>query len=175
MLIGLGHRKRVGKDTIADYLVREHGFQKLAFADPLKEAAKVVFGWNDEHVHGELKEAKDPYWGFAPRWALQRMGTDAMRKHFADDIWVKATLRRVQAPGRYVISDVRFPNEAEAIQRLGGRVWRVDRPQNGLPAKDAHESEVALLRWEGWDGILYNNGTLRNLFEATDRLMRFGR
>ncbi len=44
MIIGLGHKKRVGKDTVADYLVKQHKFVKLGFADPLKELVDGMVG-----------------------------------------------------------------------------------------------------------------------------------
>jgi len=41
LVIGLCGRKRVGKDTVAEYLKKQFGFTQYAFADPLKEACKV--------------------------------------------------------------------------------------------------------------------------------------
>ena len=35
-----------GKDTIADYLISEHNFQKISFADKLKASVGVMFGWD---------------------------------------------------------------------------------------------------------------------------------
>ena len=42
MIIGLGHQKQVGKDTVADYLVRTYDFEKVSFADSLKEVCKYI-------------------------------------------------------------------------------------------------------------------------------------
>lgn len=33
MLIGLGYRARSGKDTVADYMVKNYRFIRLGFAD----------------------------------------------------------------------------------------------------------------------------------------------
>ena len=167
-LVGLGYRKRAGKDSVAKFMVEDHGFTTLAFAGPLKEAAKIIFGWTDEHVYGDLKEVVDPYWGFSPRWALQHMGTEAMRKNIDDQIWVKATMRKVKplldAGQKVVITDVRFPNEAQAIIDAGGELWRIDRP--GLePA--THASETAMDGYEHWHQTVHNDGALSDLWNKT--------
>ena len=38
-ILGLVGRKQSGKDTFAQRLVEEHGYTRLAFADPLKAVA----------------------------------------------------------------------------------------------------------------------------------------
>ncbi len=48
--------KRSGKDTCADYLVKNYGFQKYALASPMKEVAKIIFGWEDKDFQGDKKE-----------------------------------------------------------------------------------------------------------------------
>ena len=63
---------------------------------------------------------------------------------------------------RVVIDDVRFLNEVEMIHRLGGRVIRIDRPG---PAESTHASETELDSFDGWDGVIVNDGTLRELDE----------
>jgi hypothetical protein len=165
MLIGVAGKKRAGKDTAAKFLVQDHGFKAMAFAHPLKDAAKIIFGWGDEHVYGELKEVDDPFWGFSPRWALQHMGTEAMRKNIDDQIWVKATMRKalpmIEKGENVVITDVRFPNEAQAILDAGGQLWRVERP--GLETSD-HASETSLDDWDRWDQVIDNDGTISDLY-----------
>jgi len=52
-----------------------------------------------------------------------------MRDVFHDDIWVKSLMRRIQTSSRqkFVVSDVRFENEVQAIQELGGIIVRIRR------------------------------------------------
>jgi hypothetical protein len=173
MLIGVSGKKRAGKDTAGKFLVEDHGFKAMAFAEPLKEAAKIIFGWTEEHVNGRLKEVIDPFWGFSPRWALQHMGTEAMRKVIDDQIWVKATMRKalplVKAGGNVVITDVRFPNEANAIREAGGQLWRVER--QGLETSD-HASETALDDFGPWDKVIENHGTIANLYTSVFEAMK---
>ncbi len=158
-LVGLGYRMRSGKDTAADVLVRDFNFHRMAFADPLKEAAKIIFGWGDEHVHGQLKEVVDPFWGFSPRSALQRLGTERVRDVFGPDTWAKATERRIQEmlPRPVVLTDVRFPQEAALVKILGGELWCIDRP--GLPGA-SHASETAMADFQGWDRVIVNDKSL---------------
>ena len=46
MIIGLGYKARVGKDTVGDYLVKNHGFVRLGFADALKNGCAAMFGFS---------------------------------------------------------------------------------------------------------------------------------
>lgn len=164
MIVGLGYKAGSGKDTLADMLVERIGFTKIAFAEPLKEAAKLLCGWDDRHVYGNLKEQVDPFWGFSPRTFLQRLGTDAVRNNIADDFWVKATLRKMKdsTKTKFVVTDVRFPNEANAIREAGGRLFRLDRECAGA---GNHASETALDGYQLWDGVIDNNGTLDDLWQ----------
>ena len=67
VLIGIVGKKYSGKDTAADYLVANHNFTKMAFADPVKKVAKELFNFNDEQLYGNLKEATDERWGISPQ------------------------------------------------------------------------------------------------------------
>jgi hypothetical protein len=170
-IIGLGFKARSGKDTVAGILEKRFGFHRLAFADPLKAAARELFGLDLSQLHGERKEVQDEFWGVTPRNLLQRLGTEAMRREFGDDFWIRAARRRIDTttqnvgrPWAWVVTDVRFRNEAEAIKAWGGVVWRVDRPGAGANGGVArHPSETELEEWDGWDAIVENAGTLDDL------------
>lgn len=139
MIIGLVGFIGSGKGTIARTLESEWGYTRESFAKPLKDAVSVLFNWDRELLEGETEESRvwretpDPHWssllGFkiTPRWALQKMGTEMVRDNFHDDFWVKALEHRLNEQRKYVISDVRFPNEIEFINSLGGYVVQVDR------------------------------------------------
>ena len=61
-LIGLTGKARSGKDTVANYLFNQHGYTRIAFADPVKLAAQQVFGLTHEQTWVEgLKEVEIPY------------------------------------------------------------------------------------------------------------------
>lgn len=73
---------------------------------------------------------------------MQFLGTEVMRKIF-EPIWVNATIKKIKAEGTQlaIIADVRFPNEAKAIDEAGGLLLRLTR--NPFP-EDSHESETSL-------------------------------
>jgi hypothetical protein len=185
-LIGLLGKKRSGKDSFASVLVEEFGFQRVAFADPLRDAALALDPFvGPTSLPGDLapsyhrlsevidalgwEAAKD----FAPevRRILQALGTDAIRA-LDDGFWVRMAMQQVEylrihrpfgsedVPARpVVVTDVRFPNEAEAIRRAGGVLIRVERP--GFDG-DGHVTETAL---DGWpeDYVVDNDADLEAL------------
>lgn len=166
-LIGLGYRKGSGKDTVADILINHFGednMTRLPWAGTLKEACKIIFGWDDTHVYGDMKEEHDGYWGMTPRHALQQVATELFR-NWMPDIWIKANVRKIMYErdhGRHVvISDVRFLNEIEVIKRMGGEVWLIDRPE--VVNHDEHASETELDKFYEWDKIIVNDGTIDQL------------
>lgn len=149
-VLGLSGYARSGKDTVAARLVEKHGYTRMSFADPMREAlyklnpdidvdgydmklaaAVDLLGWE------QLKGASNGI-----RALMQRMGTEVGRDMFGENFWVDAALSRIPDGSKVVFADVRFPNEAEAIKNLGGEVWRIIRPEAG-PA-NAHISETAL-------------------------------
>lgn len=169
MLIGLAGYARAGKDTVAQILVSEFGYQQIAFADPLKA---VLAGVNpplsscsrlsDSLEHGWEQAKAEP----EVRMMLQRLGM-AARSHIHPDVWVDALFHQIEqamdndGPSRWVISDVRFPNEAAAVRARGGRMWCVERPGVG-PVND-HISESALSAGFHFDQVITNDGTLNDL------------
>lgn len=62
----------------------------------------------------------------------------------------------------WIITDVRFSNEVEAIQQKGGVVVRIVRDEN---TSDKHTSEVALNNYGNFDFIIKNDGTIADLIQ----------
>ena len=129
-----------GKDTVADYLVNFHGFKRESFANSLKDAVSMVFGWDRDLLEGrtkqsrEWREQRDEWWSkrlgkeITPRWVLQYWGTEVVRKGFHNDTWVASLENRLhQTQNDIVITDCRFPNEIKAIKAAGGNVIRIKR------------------------------------------------
>jgi hypothetical protein len=172
MIIGFGYTARSGKDTAGDHLARKYLFTKTSFAGPLKLACQTIFGFNHYQVTS-AKEDIDQYWGITPRAALQRVGTDLLRNQFREDIWVKSVERYIKTNKamNWVITDVRFPNEADAIKRWGGYVYRIDRPGAGV---GAHESETAMADYPRWDGVIVNDSTLPEFYRRVEEVCALG-
>jgi hypothetical protein len=141
MIIGFVGFIGSGKDTAADYLVNFHGFRRDSFASTLKDAVANVFGWDRTMLEGRTKASRewrdqvDTWWShrlgipdLTPRWVLQQWGTEVCRKSFHDDIWIASLENKLRStPDDIVITDVRFPNEINAIHNAGGKVFRIKR------------------------------------------------
>jgi hypothetical protein len=203
MIVGLVGFIGAGKGTVADLLVERHGFFKESYANSLKDACSIIFGWDRQMLEGATPESRawreqpDEWWSeklgreFSPRLALQLMGTEAGRDVFHPDLWVHTVMRRCEkAPwNNYVIADVRFPNEINAIVESGGKVIRVRRGEdpewyalarecntynkqeimrNAYP--EVHFSEWA---WIGahYDIVMDNNCSLDELTVRVDKLV----
>lgn len=123
-IVGLAGYAGSGKDTAASALIGI-GYQRRAFADPLKQLAATI-GW-DGH--------KDDH----GRKLLQDLGVGC-RQVLGVDVWVNALFDT--ATGPIVVTDVRFPNEVEAIANRNGVVVRITRP--GCVPALGHVSETAL-------------------------------
>lgn len=174
-LIGLIGKKRSGKDTAARFLVQDHGFVRYAFADPLKAAALHVDPWI--YSHGDYYRLSEVIAARGENRAkelaeVRRVWQDlgvAMREHVDPDVWLNATMRKVLAEDRpVVLTDVRFPNEADAIEAAGGLLVRVVRAS--APTDDAHVSETALDGRE-CGATLVNDGTVEALRAAVRALV----
>ena len=61
---------------------------------------------------------------------------------------------------KYVIDDVRFPNERKMIEELGGTCWFIIRPK--LDNVSNHLSETAL-KWQEFENIIVNDKSLEYL------------
>ncbi len=182
-LIGICGPIGAGKDTIAGILV-DIGWMRYSMASPLKDMTAKLFGWSRDLVEGSTDESRawreqpDLWWSnrlgreITPRWALQHMGTEVLRQNLHNDIWV-ACMERFVTQNKFdvVISDIRFPNEIEAVRRLGGEIWQVHR--NPLPywwdeakakgkVDGIHASETSWVSYEP-NRIFSNIGSLQDL------------
>lgn len=169
-VLGLSGWARSGKDSVAEFLEERCGYIKMSFAQPMKDALVALNPMID--IYGnrmslktsirfmswdELKEASSEI-----RPLLQRLGTEVGREMFGENFWVDQAIKAIPDGSRVVFADVRFPNEAEAVKKLGGQVWRIERDGYG-PANE-HISEHALNKYD-FDQRIYNDRDLETLWE----------
>lgn len=200
MIIGVLGFAGSGKGTVSDILIRDHGFTRLSFADPVKDATSAVFGWprylleGDTKESREFRETRDEFWSarlgcdVTPRWAMQRMGTEAGRNVFHNELWIHALEKRIQDATNVVIPDVRFPNEMDFIRDQKGFLVRVERRDNpdwydtALRANRENKPELMEpygIHYSEWAWIgqpysytLYNESTIPMLEADVKHLLR---
>ena len=112
----------------------------------------------------------------AVRELMQEVGTDAVRDNVHPSSWVNALFAGYKSYSfklqtgpifpNWIITDVRFPNEMQAIADRAGITIRVLRdtkdPDN---PKHGHASETALDNAE-FDYVITNNGTVKDLINS---------
>ncbi len=191
-VIGIKGLKFSGKDTIAEYLIKKYGFQRYAFADPIKKAAMELFGFTHDQMWGSAKdkESVDPRWNISPRRMLQLMGTELFQydihKYLHNGefnvgraVWVyrfklwfeeerKKHLEQ-NTDFKIVISDVRFLHEIEVLKSMGGTIIDVERPS--IENIDLHVSEVEIKSFEA-DYKFINSGTIEELYSKVDEYLK---
>lgn len=158
-VIGLGHRARNGKDSVASWFMTYHPQRSriYGFADALKMHCRVEHGMTEKD--GPL---------------LQRVGGAFRDKD--PEVWIRALYYRLneERPSYAFISDVRHTNEAEFVKSLGGVLIRVSRfLPDGTPFIDPsrdpnHPSECELQDYTGWDYTIKNDGSLQKLCQEAD-------
>lgn len=173
-LIGLIGKAGVGKDTAALHLYREHGLYRYAFAAPLRGMVAGLLGeshWEDR----EWKERPVDWLGKSPRELLQTLGTEWGRElvhpHLwvlkADQVWKRVNDFYSPYTGM-VISDVRFPNEADWIHSQGGILIEILRPDAAPVASHASEQQDL----SGFPRHIINNtGTIDDLHDAINAII----
>ncbi|WP_274031196.1 deoxynucleotide monophosphate kinase family protein [Streptomyces sp. MMBL 11-1] len=185
--IGLIGPAQSGKDSIGSRLRQRYGYQRVAFADPLKAAALKLNPWVDaaSAVRGpvlcrRLSELVDE-WGWdrckteypEVRRTLQHVGQTV--RELDPDFWVRAAFPAIVAASRLglpvVVTDVRYENEAQALTARGFELIRVTRPGAGLADETGrHKSETELANYPTALTIS-NAGTLGELNDIVDSLL----
>lgn len=171
--IGLIGRLRSGKDTAADYLASKYGYTAYAFGDELKRYYHELFGETD----GQSREHK-------PREGYQWFG-QAMRER-DPDVWVRKCLDRIawdEDLVNAVVTDVRQPNEYDALKAASYVLIRVEAPealriQRAITSGDrfnlrdlTHGTETALDDYAA-DFTVTNDARLPELYTQIDDIIR---
>jgi hypothetical protein len=176
-IIGLTGFAQHGKNTVAE-VFEGLGYRPKAFADALREMARrlnPVITWSSGVVDGKTYTQVKRYAELVDevgyeeakkhaeaRRVLQVLGTECVRDIIGENSWVHALTRQLFPGEKYVITDVRFPNEARAVASLGGEVWRVHRPDfdNGIGADHPSEAHIESI---GAHVVLFNASDVEGL------------
>ena len=166
-----------------------------------------LYDYNE--YHDKLKDDLNYYIiKVTPRKLLQLLGTEAGRNIIHPNIWVNALFAdykkiaynwdcdgntTVEGYPNWIITDVRFPNEAKAIKDRGGIVIRVNRNKQCGSCENIfignaecpscgsgnwvygnidsnHPSETALDDYDGFDYVVENDGSIEDLVDKIRQL-----
>jgi hypothetical protein len=89
------------------------------------------------------------------------MGT-LLRDLYGPDIWIQSLFQHFDDKQKWIVTDVRFKNEAEFIKKNGGVLIRVEGDPSGLRArmpldKQQHISETDLDDYADFDLVIQND------------------
>ena len=180
----------IGFQTYDDVtLERLSPFKIKKFAGKLKQIASLLTGipvekfedqefkktnLSDEWSYLQQSGRSKVWLPMTVRDLLQKLGTEAMREGLHTNVWVNALFADYQPIGwepedvsNWIITDMRFPNELEAVKDRGGITIRVVRQGTIL---GTHPSETALdghtMHYE-----IINNGTIEDLIEKVRTIL----
>lgn len=176
-------------------------FEQKAFAGKLKQMASLLTGIPVEDFEDQefKKSYLGAEWGtvesnplnavpvfeniefnhlMSVRELLQKLGTEAIRNGLHPNAWVNALMCEYKRPklseynpSNWIITDVRFPNELEAIEDVKGLTLKVVRPveKSKTPAR-LHPSETSLDKAE-FNYTIINDGSIADLIEKVRQIL----
>jgi len=174
MIIGLTGYATSGKDTVAKTLVERYGYKRVAFADAIRDLLYAVepmidnlyslrllvdtYGWDEVKKRPEVRRL------------LQNLGVGG-RAVLGEWVWLKIVADQIHFEGKYVITDVRFKNEAKFIKEYdNAELWRVTR--GGVSAVNSHITEHDLDDYPV-DAVVNNGGTIDELELLVHKTMEY--
>lgn len=162
-----------GKSTATRHLVERYGYTLVKFAGPLKDMMRAL-GFGEDDIEGGCKELSNSLLcDKTPRHAMQTLGTEWGRKCIGEDFWINlwrdSADRIIQQGSRVVCDDCRFPNEAQAIRRLGGDIFKIE-GRGGIAGSHASEKGCG-----DEDLVISNTGSVEELHgKIEEALLRYG-
>lgn len=144
-----------GKSTLAQVLVDDYGFERIPFARVLKAMTcelLIALGYSRQAAAELCSTGKHERLavldGVTVRHLLQTLGTEWGRRCVHPELWTRAwssaATLALNGGTSVVVDDMRFPNELQAVQDLGGLTVRVVRPGLIRGPEASHESEGGL-------------------------------
>lgn len=134
--IALVAKRKSGKSTVADMLVRSHGYRRMSLAGPLKDSAVDMLNrWLDGQgthrgrpyvTRSEIEGNKAVF-----RPLLEWLGTTFGRDYLGTpERWIRQFSAALPSDTRVVVDDMRQPNEADALRAMGFVIVRIERPES---------------------------------------------
>jgi len=180
-LIGMAGKSRSGKDLAAQYIrdiIRKKDPSRLTgavgFADGVKYTASEALSIN-RMTFFEDENKENLYYinettVLTGREILQKVGTEMFRNTLCGDFWVYRLMKVIKSQPDFffIITDIRFVNEVEAIEAAGGIVMHLTR-DTGLT--DDHPSETSLDSYT-FPCEINNDGTKEELYKELENWIK---
>ena len=162
-IIGLLGRSRVGKDTVADLIIKDYKqYVKVKLSYTLKVALCELYGFTMKQFESSDKDVVDKRWNKSPRETIQHL-TSSMMDFMGKDFFTKRLYddydKNKIAP-YIIITDIRYNHDIQEIRRRNGLVIKIERPNNSVK----YECENHIDSLEG-DVTIINDGNIENLHE----------
>ena len=167
-------------------------FENKKFAGKLKLIGSILSGVPVENFEDQefKKLPMSLDWEMTYREFLQKLGTEAMRDGLHKNVWVNALFadykwytkewdelgnETLGAYPNWLVTDMRFPNELDAVILREGITIRVNRPVHALSeennAVQLHPSETALDNSE-FHYIIDNDGSFEDLMKKVEEILK---
>lgn len=164
--------KRSGKDTLADYIVSQYGYEHVKVADRLKKVVKLLFNLHDNDVTTNLKDRVNSTWGVKPRDLMDFVGTHVFQHEIQKilpkcgrEFWIDGLLSEMDLDKKcYVISDLRFVHEVKRLRDFKPFIVKIER--HGCDAEE-YESEKECDNLDPMVTIV-NDGSVEDLHRKYD-------
>ena len=115
VVIGISGKIGSGKDTLGDYFCNR-GFIKISFARRLKEVVATLTSTTlEENLSQRGKNSTYGPLGLSLGTLQQKIGI--LLRDIDDKIWIKILFSELEPDRNYVITDLRFKNEADFIKK----------------------------------------------------------
>jgi hypothetical protein len=190
MIIGISGKMGSGKDTFGQMLQDElPSYTLKSFAFKLKQVASIISGIPIENFEDPefkmgymtsewdtsiLKDSPSKYLKtettqMTVREFLQKLGTDGLKHNLHSSVWINALFSDYKKEKsedffpNWIITDVRFPDEADAVKKKGGILIRIERSNIKQGSSKTHVSETAMDHYSDYDIIVHNEGDLESL------------
>lgn len=155
----------------------------MKFADGVRQVASILAPRIGLETQEDKAKSLPSEWDrdgvpMTVREFLQRIGTDAMRDGLHPSVWVNMLMSKYVPAGfgmagfdypNWLITDVRFPNEVDAIKQRDGIIVKITRP--GV-AVDSHVSESFIAHIEA-DLNVNNSFTERELIDEANKIIKY--
>lgn len=169
-VIGLSGKAHSGKDYLAQSIIDTLDFLALSIAHWFKCEGVEFEGIPFNETFGPEEKGEET------RKFYQKRGTEKGREKHGKDVWINILEMYMHYFGergfkKFVISDIRYPNEADWIHEFDGLVYRIQ-GRGGAETEETqnHKSETAMSNYQEFDGYVDNSE--ENEDNAVDDLFR---